>query len=391
MLQAPTEIPEDRILLNPKMITRLFLLILTGLVITNSLGLLAEDQPKPLPQALKFRLEALSRIDPKLYQRSDEIAQLVNQIAEALKKRPELVDLVTRFELRDQTASLLEIASQHPESPAAAKALDYVLATAPADELTGTAAKDPNLLLLLARNGSSQALDLLLPIVKDPNTEPDFRRSLVQTACQKKTAANRIYQWLSEASPADKTALVPATLTALNQTPWEDLRSQFRALSDSAPTASASPQRDIAALVKLPGDATRGRTLFLNPQTTCISCHRIGEDGKDLGPGLSDIGKKLGKDALFDAILNPSAGISFDYEGWEITLNSGDELIGILQSQTETEITIRDLIGQTTTVSVEDIFERRKMSTSIMPGGLGEVIPEQDLVDLVAYLSTLGH
>ena len=31
------------------------------------------------------------------------------------------------------------------------------------------------------------------------------------------------------------------------------------------------------------------------------------------------------------------------------------------------------------------------MGPSIMPGGLGEVIPEQDLVDLVAYLSTLGR
>ena len=38
----------------------------------------------------------------------------------------------------------------------------------------------------------------------------------------------------------------------------------------------------------------------------CLSCHKVGENGNTLGPNLSHIGDRLGKDAIERTLLNPT-------------------------------------------------------------------------------------
>jgi hypothetical protein len=39
----------------------------------------------------------------------------------------------------------------------------------------------------------------------------------------------------------------------------------------------------------------------------CLGCHKIGENGNTLGPNLTDIGDKLGKDAIARTLINPTS------------------------------------------------------------------------------------
>jgi menaquinol-cytochrome c reductase cytochrome b/c subunit len=39
----------------------------------------------------------------------------------------------------------------------------------------------------------------------------------------------------------------------------------------------------------------------------CLGCHKIGENGNTLGPNLTDIGSKLGKDAIARTLVNPTS------------------------------------------------------------------------------------
>jgi menaquinol-cytochrome c reductase cytochrome b/c subunit len=39
----------------------------------------------------------------------------------------------------------------------------------------------------------------------------------------------------------------------------------------------------------------------------CLGCHKIGENGNTLGPPLTEIGDKLGKDAIERTLLNPTS------------------------------------------------------------------------------------
>ena len=50
---------------------------------------------------------------------------------------------------------------------------------------------------------------------------------------------------------------------------------------------------------------------------------------------------KLSKDGLWEAILHPSAGISFGYEGWDLKMKDGTQYSGIISSKTETDIEIK--------------------------------------------------
>jgi len=50
-------------------------------------------------------------------------------------------------------------------------------------------------------------------------------------------------------------------------------------------------------------------------------------------PDLSEIGTKLGKDALLEAILEPSAGISFGFEAFDFALKDGDDAYGLIAAR----------------------------------------------------------
>jgi len=121
----------------------------------------------------------------------------------------------------------------------------------------------------------------------------------------------------------------------------------------------------------------------------CVKCHQVNGEGIDFGPNLSEIGTKLGKDALYEAILDPSAGISFGFEAWQIELKNGTEAYGLIVSDTTEEIAVKSQGSIVTRYKKADVTKREQQKLSIMPAGLQQAMSTQDLVDLVEYLSTL--
>ena len=137
------------------------------------------------------------------------------------------------------------------------------------------------------------------------------------------------------------------------------------------------------------GDAKRGAEVFRRDAVGCSKCHQVNGEGIDFGPNLSEIGTKLGKDALYEAILDPSAGISFGFEAWQIELKSGDEAYGLMVSDTADEIAVKTQGGIVTRYKKSDVAKREQQKLSIMPAGLQQTLSTADLVDLVEYLSSL--
>jgi putative heme-binding domain-containing protein len=109
----------------------------------------------------------------------------------------------------------------------------------------------------------------------------------------------------------------------------------------------------------------------------------------DFGPNLSEIGTKLGKDALYDAILNPSAGISFGFEAWTIGFKDGNEAYGLITSETADELFIKTVAGIVTRYKKSDVASRTQQKLSVMPAGLEQAISQEDLINLIEYLSSL--
>ncbi len=122
---------------------------------------------------------------------------------------------------------------------------------------------------------------------------------------------------------------------------------------------------------------------------TCLQCHQVNGLGKEVGPNLSEIGKKLTKQALWESIVYPSAGISHNYESWVVALTDGNILTGLITSETPDEIVLKDAKSIVRTIRKSEIDQRRKSETSLMPADLQKLLSEKELVDIVEFLTTL--
>ena len=109
----------------------------------------------------------------------------------------------------------------------------------------------------------------------------------------------------------------------------------------------------------------------------------------DFGPALSEIGSKLPKEALYDAIINPNSGVTMGFETTQLETRDGTAALGIVRSETAGELVLALPGGASNKFAKNQIAKREKLPTSLMPSGLNQALSQQDLVDLVEYLSSL--
>jgi putative heme-binding domain-containing protein len=149
------------------------------------------------------------------------------------------------------------------------------------------------------------------------------------------------------------------------------------------------PLPPIAELVKLKGDIAKGRAVFERAESACVTCHKVADKGMDFGPALSEIGTKLPKEAIYESIINPNAGVSMGFETWQFTMKEGGAAMGVLRSETAEDVVVALPGGATTKIPKLNLVKREKLPNSMMPSGLNQALSKDDLVDLVEYLASL--
>ena len=196
----------------------------------------------------------------------------------------------------------------------------------------------------------------------------------------------------------------------LNLEESQSLPSELKTLASAVTNASSNPAIKARAQKLLPqvtsknrrplppakdllarqGDAERGRKVFsavAGPK--CKSCHSLEESKKGLGPNLSSIGTKLGKQALLDSILNPSAGIAPEYYVWNFKTKTEGDIQGIIVEDTPQRVTVRTDATTEFRFKPSDITARRRSYLSLMPEDLPGTMTDKELVDLLEFLTTL--
>ncbi len=137
------------------------------------------------------------------------------------------------------------------------------------------------------------------------------------------------------------------------------------------------------------GDAARGRDLFFAERTKCAACHKVGTEGRAVGPDLSAIGANRAPQDLLESILFPSATIVRDYDAYTVVLADGRVLTGLIARETSDFLELQQATGEREQIPREEIEELVTSNVSLMPSGLEKEISDQELADLVAYLITL--
>jgi putative membrane-bound dehydrogenase-like protein len=337
-------------------------------------------------------IEAVKRLKNADPNKNAKFAATLDKILEDTKDPNTVVELVGQFGYAKRFPELLAIAQKNAGQQLGVNATKALLERGQA-KLLGEAAAGKNVetalatVQALALAADDRAAAVLLPIVQDKASDSEVRRQALRALAKTKTGAGQIIK-MAQAKQLSEDLKIAAG-AAFATSPFNELKQQAETLFPSPRSKDDRPLPAIAELVKLKGSAEKGHTLFKSKEATCNTCHIVNGDGKDVGPNLSEIGKKLSREAIWESILYPSAGIAHNYETYVVETKAGGVQTGLLVSNTADGIVLKGADGIQRTFKKDDVEEFKKTAISLMPADLHKNMTAQELADVVEYLATL--
>ncbi|MDB6058804.1 MAG: hypothetical protein JWO95_2648 [Verrucomicrobiales bacterium] len=336
--------------------------------------------------------ESLSRLQNVDLKANPQLEEAVYRLLQKVHGTDKFLEIVKQFHLKDCDPGLLELAIKAPSSETGVEATRLVVAhknftllqrkLESSDTKTACATAEA-----LGDATEKDAVPLLLPIALDARRETTLRRACIRALARTSEGATALLELAKKGTLAEDLRFTAST--ELNSVHWANIKAEAAKVLP-LPLARGSQQLPpTVELLKMKTDSADGENVFFRAQPGCSACHALHGKGGQVGPDLSEIGTKLAKEAIVEAILEPSAGISVGYETYSLDLKSGDEAYGLLISDTADNIAIKDTKGIVTHHKKTEVLNKRKLKTSIMPTGLQQGMTAQEFADLVAFLSGL--
>lgn len=347
---------------------------------------------QPLDPQLLTRTEALKRISPQVIKGSESMQKVVDQVLDSTAGHPVFVELSVRLGRIDRAEGLLDFAESHPDNYAAADAIRFLLRHDQSPKIEArlkalaSGARFEGLIQLLAGSGAGEAFEILKSQLDAHDSEGKTGHTVIRCLCATRAGASTILS-------LHKNDLLPDDLHSfagqmLSLIPWAEIRERAaRQFPESQSHGAAG--LTMGDLRAFKGDSERGRAVFNDPVVGCSRCHVVQGNGVRFGPELSLIGDKLSPEALLESIQSPSAGIAFGFEAWELELDTTEVLYGILTSETDEFVILRDSLGVDQKVDKSTILSRTKSPASAMPQGLARLMSPTQMADLIQYLQGL--
>lgn len=134
----------------------------------------------------------------------------------------------------------------------------------------------------------------------------------------------------------------------------------------------------------------RGKDIFYQAQ--CSACHRYGDQGGAIGPDLTAVATRFKRQDLLESCMEPSKVLSEQYMNTAIVTEDGRVIVGRIAEETDVKIVVRPqpLEQETVTINKSEIESRKLSTVSPMPGGLLNTFTKDEILDLLAYLESLG-
>ena len=135
---------------------------------------------------------------------------------------------------------------------------------------------------------------------------------------------------------------------------------------------------------RLAGSIDQGRLVF---RKRCASCHRLEDHGHVVGPDLAALTNR-DPQWLLTTILDPNKEVDARYLAWTAITHSGRTMTGMIVEETATTIRLREAGGKEHLIKRNELDRFQSSRKSVMPEGLERELSQQDLSDVIAYLTS---
>jgi putative membrane-bound dehydrogenase-like protein len=139
--------------------------------------------------------------------------------------------------------------------------------------------------------------------------------------------------------------------------------------------------------LELKGEIARGKAVF---KKTCAACHRLENEGTEVGPDLLSALRNKTPETLLIDILDPSREVDPRYINYVVTNKAGRVFTGMIAAETASSITLRRAEKAEDTLLRTQIDEIQATTKSLMPENLETQLSKQDVADVIAYLQSVA-
>ena len=256
------------------------------------------------------------------------------------------------------------------------------------------------MLRLLTRRSLPGAGEGILKIARNTGADTELRsQALLSLSYQAGSFCAEIADLLAEEDPATEQLALRYLCRCREEPAIQDQINTFLADHSTGadiwqscggvPEAASRPADTDAWQSEIDGrgDAEQGKWVFYSRKAQCQNCHMVDKWGSDFGPDLSHIGSSKSKNQLLTAILEPSAEISPEWQGWFVTDADGQTHYG-----RQIDVGLKNaelLLADGTFVTYEQPRSYGMSPTSLMPDGLEGHLTVGEVNDLISYLISL--
>ncbi|WP_439559535.1 PVC-type heme-binding CxxCH protein [Dyadobacter sp.] len=331
---------------------------------------------------------ALRHLDPAFVKQNTEAMAALKKMLDTSYGTPAYLELVTKYELASENQRLMDMAVSQSATRNGAAAATQLMKQGGADLVWNTIkggdnAKSEQILAALKSGGGKETLEILKKVATDEKYPLSQRIVAAKSLGGTMSGEDEVLELLKKGKLEGEVKV--AAVKGLSGAWRKSVKTEAaKYMEGSAVAARKHPETK--ELIALKGDAAKGKQVFTN---YCSVCHQVNGEGMDFGPKLSEIGSKLPKEAQYAAIFEPSAGIGFGYEGFEVTFKDGSVVTGIVASKTETDLILKFPGGSTQEYKMSKVKSIKQLKDSMMPAGLQDAMTTDELVSLVDYLSGL--
>ena len=177
-------------------------------------------------------------------------------------------------------------------------------------------------------------------------------------------------------------------LEAAAKRPEPAIKARLTRLQTAVAAQTAADPLSAHRPALLGGNAAEGRRIFMEKaEASCVRCHKVQNEGAEVGPNLTGVGKRQTREYLLESIVEPNAKIAQGFETVIVTLTDGSVHAGILKADSAEELTLMPPTGILEKLPKSQIKTRESGPSGMPP--LAAVLSKREIRDLVEYLSSL--